>query len=82
MKTLSPREARKLASAIKKRDEPVALLNDDLQDRDNQAQAIKYENVALQTQTDVHQTQLQKCQDTIIHLKTLLLLCSLCKRSQ
>ena len=69
MKTLSPREARKLASAIKKRDEPVALLNDDLQDRDNQVQAIKYENVALQTQKDVYQTQLQKCQDTIIHLK-------------
>ena len=46
------------------------MLNDNLQGRDNQIQAIKYENVALQAQRDVHQTQLQKCQDTIIHLKT------------
>ena len=41
-----------------------------LQNRDNQIQSIQYENVALQAQRDVYQTQLQKCQDTIIHLKT------------
>ena len=29
-------------------------MNDDLQDRDNQIQAIKYENVALQAQRDVY----------------------------
>ena len=29
-------------------------MNDDLQDRDNQIQAIKYENVALQAQSDVY----------------------------
>ena len=32
----------------------VALMNDDLQDRDNQIQAIKYDNVALQAQRDVY----------------------------
>ena len=36
----------------------LALLNDDLQDRDNQIQAIKYENVASQRQRDVYQAQL------------------------
>ena len=45
-------------------------MNDDLQNRDNQIQAIYYENVALQAQRDVYRTQLQKCQDIIIHLKT------------
>ena len=30
-------------------------MNDDLQDHDNQIQAIKYENVALQPQRDVYQ---------------------------
>ena len=45
-------------------------MNDDLQNRDNQIQAIYYENVALQAQRDVCRTQLQKCQDIIIHLKT------------
>ena len=39
-------------------------------DQDNQIQVFKYENVAFQAQRDVQQTQLQKCQDTIIHLKT------------
>ena len=29
-------------------------MNDHLQDRDNQIQAIKYENVALQAQRDVY----------------------------
>ena len=45
------------------------MLTDDLQDRDNQIQAIQYENVALQAQRDVYQDQLQRCQDTIIHLR-------------
>ena len=34
--------------AIEEKDAVIALMNDDLQDRDNQIQAIKYENVALQ----------------------------------
>ena len=42
----------------------------DLQDRENRIQAIQYENVALQTKKDVHQPGLQKCEDTITHLKT------------
>ena len=33
-------------------------------------QVIKYENVTLQSQRDVYQTQLQKFRDTIIHPKT------------
>ena len=46
----------------------IALVNDDLQDHDNQIQAIKYENVALQPQRDVHKDQLQKFQYIIAHL--------------
>ena len=53
----------------RKRDAALTLLHDDLQNRDNQIQAIEYENVVLQAQKDVYQAQLQKCQDTIIHLK-------------
>ena len=49
--------------ATEEKDAETALLNDDLQNRE-------YENVALQAQRDVYQTQLQKCQGTIIHLKT------------
>ena len=46
------------------------MLTDDLQDYDNQIQAIQYENVALQAQRDVYQAQLQRCRDTIAHLRT------------
>ena len=56
VETVLPREVRKLVSAI--------------EEKDNQIQAIKYENVALQAQRDVYEAQLRKCQDTIIHLKT------------
>ena len=56
--------------AIEEKDPAIALLSDDLQGRNNQIHAIKYEKVALQAQRDVYQAQLQKCQDTIIHLKT------------
>ena len=70
METVLPREVRKLASVIEEKDAALTLLNDDLQNHDNQIQAIEYENVALQAQRDVYQAQLQKCQDTIIHLKT------------
>ena len=45
-------------------------MNDDLQGRDNQIHAIKYENVALHAQRDVYKDQLQKCQDVIVHLRT------------
>ena len=34
--------------AIEEKDAVIALINDDLQDRDNQTQTIKYENLALQ----------------------------------
>ena len=55
---------------IEEKDAALALLADDLQSRDNQIQAIKYENVALQAQKDVYQAVLQRCQDIITHLKT------------
>ena len=40
--------------AIKKKDVAIALLNDDLQNRE-------FENVALQAQRDVYQVELQRC---------------------
>ena len=40
----------------------IPLLNDDLKNRE-------HDNVALQAQRDVYKEQLQKCQDTITHLK-------------
>ena len=61
-------------SVIEEKDVALALINNDLQNRDNPIQAIQYEKVALQAQRDVHQTQLPRCQDTIIHLKTRYLL--------
>ena len=50
-----PREVKKLASTIEEKDAVIVLMNDDLQDRVNQIQAIKYENIALQAQKDVYQ---------------------------
>ena len=49
--------------AIEEKDATIALLNDDLKNR-------KHDNVAWQAQRDVYQAELQKCQDTITHLKT------------
>ena len=49
--------------AIKEKDAAFALLNDDLQN-------CEFENVALEAQRDVYQAQVQRCQDTIIHLRT------------
>ena len=62
VETVLPQEVRKLTSAIEEKDTALALLTDDLQNRDNQIPAIQYVNVALQAQ--------QKHQDAITHLKT------------
>ena len=70
VETVLPREVRKLASTIEEKDAVIVLMNDDLQDRVNQIQAIKYENIALQAQRDVYQAELQRCQDTVTHLRT------------
>ena len=70
IETALPREVRKLASIIEEKEVAIALLNDDLQGRDNQMQAIKYESVALQAQKDAYHAELQTSQDTITHLKT------------
>ena len=56
-------------ATIEEQDAALAIMNDDLHDRDNQIQAIQYENVALQAQRDVYHAQLQRCQDTIIQLR-------------
>ena len=69
VETVLPREVRKLASTIEGTNAVIALMNDDLQGHDDQIQAIKYENVALQAQKDVCQAELQKCHDTITHPK-------------
>ena len=71
VETVLPRKVRKLTPAVEEKDTTIALMNDDLQDLDNQIQAIKYENVSLQAARDVYQAELQKCQDTITHLKNL-----------
>ena len=34
-------------------------------DRDNQIQAVKYEDVVLQAQQNIYQTQLQRCQNQL-----------------
>ena len=51
--------------AIEEKDTALALLTDDLQQCDNQMQAIQFKNVALPAQRDVYKDQLQKCQDII-----------------
>ena len=51
--------------AIEEKDAALALLYDDLQNRGNQILAMQYENVVLQAQRDVYQTQLQSYQDQI-----------------
>ena len=55
VETVLPREVRKLSKVIKEKDDAIeekdaalALLSDDLQDRDNRIQAIEYENIGLQ----------------------------------
>ena len=48
---------------IEEKDAAIALLNDDLKNREHDV-------VALQAQRDVYKDQLQKCQDIITHLKT------------
>ena len=49
----------KYRQTIEEKDAAIALLNDDLQNRDNQIQAIQYKNVTLQAQRDVYKDQLQ-----------------------
>ena len=65
-----PTRALKINLSLELKDALIGLMNDDLQHRDNQIQAIQYENVALPAQRDVYQTELEKCHDTITCLKT------------
>ena len=53
----------KISFTIEEKDVAIALLADDLQNGE-------YENVALQAQRDVYQAELEKCHDTITHLRT------------
>ena len=59
-----------MVSVVEEKDVALALIHDDLRDSDNQIQAIQHENVALQAQRDVCQTQLQRCEITITHHRT------------
>ena len=70
VKTVLPWQAWKIVSAIEEKDVALALIHDDLRDRDNQIQAILYENVALQAQRDGCQAQLQRCEITVTNLRT------------
>ena len=51
--------------AIKEMEAALALLNDDLTELDCRIQKLEFDNVALQAQRDVYESQLQKCQDRI-----------------
>ena len=70
VETVLPWEVRKLTSVIEEKGTTVTLLTDDLQGWDNRIQAIQYENLVLQAPGDVYQAELQRSQDTIIHLRT------------
>ena len=50
---------------IKKKKAALALLNDELTEVDSRPQKLEFDNVALQAQRDVYESQLQKCQDRI-----------------
>ena len=59
VETVLPREVRKLASAIKEKGAAAAWLNDDLQDRDNQIQALestneKHQHKILSLNKEIH----------------------------
>ena len=47
----------------------MALLIEDLQDRDKQIQAIKYENVGLQGDINPKYQQIERCENTINRLR-------------
>ena len=61
VKTVLPREVRKLASAMEEKDGV-------LQDHDNQIQAIHHENVGLQCEIRAKDQQMRTYEDTITHL--------------
>ena len=44
VETALSREVRKLASVVEKKDAKIALIKDDLQDRDNQIKALEFRN--------------------------------------
>ena len=54
--------------AIEEKETPLALLNDELTELDCRIQNLEFDNVALQAQRDVYESQLQKCQDRIKNL--------------
>ena len=62
-----PQEALKLASAIEEKDAALALLNDDLQDRENQIQALEFRN---EEERQAHQQQILTLNEEINDLIT------------
>ena len=65
VESVLPQEVRKLDSAIEEKDVAITLLNDDLQDRENQIQAIQYENVRFQGEIRAKDQQIAACKDVI-----------------
>ena len=65
VESVLPQEVRKLDSAIEEKDVAIRLLNDDLQDRENQIQAIQYENVRLQGEIRAKDQQIATCKDVM-----------------
>ena len=53
VETVLPREVRKLTLAIKEKDAALALLTDDLQDCDNQIQALEFTNEEHQQESSM-----------------------------
>ena len=50
---------------IEEKETPLALLNNELTEVNCRIQKLEFNNVALQAQGDVYESQLQKCQDRI-----------------
>ena len=55
--------------AIEEHEQAVALLKDNLRNYDKQTHAIKYENVGSQSETHAKDKQIEKCENTINHLR-------------
>ena len=62
LQSANEEECQSHQQAIEEKDATIALLNDDLKNRE-------HDNVALQAQRGLYNEQLQKCQDIITHLK-------------
>ena len=65
VETVLPREARKLTLVIEEKDIILTMLNDNLQDRDNQIQALEYTN---EKERQAHQQEILRLNEEINEL--------------